>query len=233
MSLVHNTSTTHTDANLLSRIINFKLWRSADAEKAGNATFEINSIAMHVYHSVYNHKYVPIEQIASRLQSDDKEPRLRTAKEVETLDKKSIGSASTKIRAILRTMAVSERGLDNFENRLIDSAIWALMIDASMKNRSPEKEESAAYVMRRLLFPLKNETLFEHDVSLLYMALSENGYTMGKEIFKAVVSRNDQLLRQRELEDGDAFRVLMFLYDIDIENLNNYVAKMPSAASRG
>ena len=226
MSLVHNASTTHTDDGLLSRIFNFKLWRSAEA---GNATFEIDRIAMHAYHSVYNHKYVPI---ASRWQSDDKEPRLRTAKEVETLDKKSIGSASTKIRAILRTMAVSERGLDNFENRLIDSAIWALMLDASIKNKTPEKEESAAYVMRRLLFPLKNETLFEHDVSLLYMALFENGYTMGKEIFKAVVSRNDQLLRQRELEDGDAFRVLMYLYDIDIKNLNNYVAKMPSAASR-
>jgi hypothetical protein len=217
------TSTTHTDAGLLSRIFNFTSWRTADAEKAvpssGYAKFEIERIALQVYNNVYNHRYVRIEQRF-------KEPRFRTAKEVAILDKKAIGSASTKIRLILRT---SETGLDNFENRLIDSAIWALMINASIINRGTGKDESAAYVMRRLLFPLKNETLSEHDESLLYMALSRDRYKMGPEVFKAVVSRNDQLLRQWELKDGDAFLALKFLYDINKTDLNDYVAKMAAA----
>ena len=232
MSLAHTTSTTHTDAGLLSRIFNFTSWRSADAEKeplvprSGYANIEIQNIALHAYNSFYNHNYVRIEQLASRSRSEGKKPRFRTQNEAAILDKIAIDSASANIRLILRSIAVSKTDDQNIINKLIDRASWALMLDASIEKRGTSpfaKDDSAAYVMEHLLFPLKNEMLFEHDHSLLHMALFQDNYVMGKKVFDAVVSRNDQLLRAWELIEGE--RALKNRYDI--EDIKKYVAKMP------
>ena len=232
MSLAPTTSTTHTDDGLFSRIFNFKSWRSADDEKPeepfvprlGYANIEIKNIALNAYNSYYTHNYVRISR------SDSEEPRLRTKDEAARLDKIAFDSASENIRLILRSIVVSETDDHNIKNKLIDDASWALMRYASTGTSlaSNLKDDCAAYVMEHLLFPLKNEMLFEHDRSLLYRALFQDKCVMGENVFKAVVSRNDQLLRQWEKHCGDAFDALGHLYKIQAVNKEKFVAKMPS-----
>jgi hypothetical protein len=126
-----------------------------------------------------------------------------------------------KITGILKAMG---NGIDwDLAASLIDDAIWALMIMVSSRDDYFMTDEAAAYVMRALLFPLKRDTMGHDCESLLYKTVRYSDFKFGSAVFAAVVSRNDQLFRERELYDVGAIRLFEERYQRKVGN--GFVAK--------
>ena len=183
---------------------------------------EIEDIAMQVFVDVFTHRFVPLRAAVLKL---------RNAGDAMILDRREIDSANRKIVRILRS--ISGELIDrNIASRLIDHAIWALMTMVSMTSSGNTayirscKDIAAAYVMRALLFPLKRDTMGHDCESLLYKTVRYSDFKFGSAVFAAVVSRNDQLFRERELYDVGAIRLFEERYQRKVDN--GFVAKPPS-----
>ena len=151
------------------------------------------------------------------------ERRNQASATMKTLDQRTIAFASMKITGILNALDNGNRyGIDwDIAASLIDNAIWALMIMVSRyAARDPlhVSDEVAAYVMRALLFPLKRDTMGHDCESLLYKTVRYSDFKFGSAVFAAVVSRNDQLFRERELYDVGAIRLFEERYQRKVDN---------------
>ena len=143
----------------------------------------------------------------------------------QNLFQKPIAFARKRITGILNALDNGNRyGIDwDIAASLIDNAIWALMIMVSRcAARDPLRgfmtDEAAAYVMRALLFPLKRDTMGHDCESLLYKTVRYSDFKFGSAVFAAVVSRNDQLFRERELYDVGAIRLFEERYQRKVDN---------------
>ena len=193
-----------TEANLLSRLFKSKK-RPADAEMqwaTGVANKDIERIALETFFIIRKH-------------------RNQASATMKILDQKTIAFAAMKITGILKAMG---NGIDwDLAASLIDDAIWALMIMVSSRDDYFMTDEAAAYVMRALLFPLKRDTMGHDCESLLYKTVRYSDFKFGSAVFAAVVSRNDQLFRERELYDVGAIRLFEERYQRKVGN--GFVAK--------
>ena len=149
----------------------------------------------------------------------------------QNLFQKPIDFARKRITGILNALDNGNRyGIDwDIAASLIDNAIWALMIMVSRCAAIDDyfmTDEAAAYVMRALLFPLKRDTMGHDCESLLYKTVRYSDFKFGSAVFAAVVSRNDQLFRERELYDVGAIRLFEERYQRKVDN--GFVAKPPS-----
>ena len=193
-----------TEANLLSRLFKSKK-RPADAEMqwaTGVANKDIERIALEAFFIIHKH-------------------RNQASATMKILDQKTIAFAAMKITGIVKAMG---NGIDwDLAASLIDDAIWALMIMVSSRDDYFMTDEAAAYVMRALLFPLKRDTMGHDCESLLYKTVRYSDFKFGSAVFAAVVSRNDQLFRERELYDVGAIRLFEERYQRKVGN--GFVAK--------
>lgn len=184
-----------TEANFFSILFTPKK-RTADAVKHGATGIAKNDI-----------EYIALETffIIHR--------RRRGSAEINPIDHQTIASAAMKITSILAAIQVTKgKGIDRelgraweFElsARLIDHAIWQLMTFVSSRDDRDYimTDAVAAYVMMELLFPLKFNTIGYDCESLLYKTVFYSSFKFGDAVFAAVVSRNDQLFRELELND--------------------------------
>ena len=188
-----------TEANLLSRLFKSKK-RPADAEMqwaTGVANKDIERIALETFFIIRKHGN-------------------QASATMKILDQKTIAFAAMKITGILKAMG---NGIDwDLAASLIDDAIWALMIMVSSRDDYFMTDEAAAYVMRALLFPLKRDTMGHDCESLLYKTVRYSDFKFGSAVFAAVVSRNDQLFRERELYDVGAIRLFEERYQRKVGN---------------
>ena len=178
-----------TEASWRSRFFNAKK-RPADAEMrgaTGNAVADIEYIALDAFVTIDN--------------------RRNTGRERVLLDQKTIAAAAVKITAILNTLSRD----DVRDAMLIDRAIWGLMVMVS--KRGDSSDAAAAYVMWALLFPLKCDTMRHDCESLLYKTVRYSDFKFGRAVFAAVVSRNDQLFRAKELRDVGAIHLFEERYN--------------------
>jgi hypothetical protein len=193
-----------TEANLLSRLFKSKK-RPADAEMqwaTGVANKDIERIALETFFIIHKH-------------------RNQASATMKILDQKTIAFAAMKITGILNAL---DNGIDwDLAASLIDHAIWALMIMVSTRDDYFMTDEAASYVMRALLFPLKRDTMGHDCESLLYKTVRYSDFKFGSAVFAAVVSRNDQLFRERELYDVGAIRLFEERYQHKVGN--RFVAK--------
>ncbi len=141
----------------------------------------------------------------------------------QNLFQKPIAFARKRITGILNALDNGNRyGIDwDIAASLIDNAIWALMIMVSRCAARDDyfmTDEAAAYVMRALLFPLKRDTMGHDCESLLYKTVRYSDFKFGNAVFAAVVSRNDQLFRERELYDVGAIRLFEERYHRKVGN---------------
>jgi hypothetical protein len=192
-----------TEANLISRLFKSKK-RAADAEMRGAtgiARKDIERIVLEAFFIIHQH-------------------RNQASATMKTLDQKTIAFATMKITGILKATGMGN-GIDwDLAASLIDNAIWALMIMVSTRDplRGFMTDEVAAYVMRALLFPLKRDTMGHDCESLLYKTVHYSDFKFGSAMFAAVVSRNDQLFRERELYDVGAIRLFEERYQRKVGN---------------
>ena len=205
-----------TEANLFSRLFKPKT-RTVYASMPGASGYakkDIERITLEAFLIIH-------ERRATRASAT------RASATMKTLDQRTIAFASMKITGILNAL---DNGIDwDLAASLIDHAIWALMIMVSRyADRDPLRvsDEVAAYVMRALLFPLKRDTMGHDCESLLYKTVRYSDFKFGSAVFAAVVSRNDQLFRERELYDVGAIRLFEERYQRKVGN--GFVAKPPS-----
>ena len=190
-----------TEANLFSRLFKSKK-RPAYAEMRGAtgvARKDIERIVLEAFFIIHQH-------------------RSQASATMKTLDQKTIAFATMKITGILKATGMGN-GIDwDLAASLIDHAIWALMIMVSTRDPLRMTDEAAAYVMRALLFPLKRDTMGHDCESLLYKTVRYSDFKFGCAVFAAVVSRNDQLFRERELYDVGAIRLFEERYQRKVGN---------------
>ena len=173
------------------------LLHSTTQQEPGPESFvskrKIEDIVLMVFYDVFTYRFVPINTSGS--EGSGSKVKLVTYNEAEAmkLSGEKIDAALMEIVAILRLQTEADA-------KLIDHAVWALMMAATFrmgaKHASPYarscKDITAAYVMKTLLFPLKCGTAMYDGENQLYKLQRHNrvrGFDLGPAVLAAIASR--------------------------------------------
>jgi hypothetical protein len=199
--------------------------RECESEDFLAAKKEIESIALAVFIKVFEYRYLARDPALM--------PDAAAARYLKTQD---LADAHLKIVDIVRSISDDESLYDwKISSILMDHAIWAIlsMVATTMIARPNPyvqscQDDTAAYVMRALLFDMKDDVLNTGKESLLYKAVRYTKYVFGHKVLAAIASRNDQRFRPRELADKDVIRTFEKRYKTKVSQ--GFVAFTADAA---